>query len=373
MGQTDCKDTRTCRICGKTDSPVSRALPVCLDCIRTFPQAVEPIRMEAHRLSRSPFGLPPTVPSDPKGVVCTMCVNMCSIPEGGRSYCGLRTNRSGTLTGASPQRGKVSWYYDPLPTNCVADWVCPGGTGAGYPEFAHRSGPEYGFRNLAVFYEGCSFDCLYCQNWSFRRHMDGQASVTPQELARYARDNTSSICYFGGDPTPQLHHALSVSRLALRKQKGRILRICWETNGSMDHRLLRRMADISLASGGCVKFDLKAWNEDLHKALCGVGNGRTLDNFAYVASRIAERPDPPPLVASTLLVPGYIDEVEVREIAAFIASLNPAIPYALLAFSPQFFMNDLPCTPRALADRCLAAAQGAGLERVRIGNVHLLS
>jgi pyruvate-formate lyase-activating enzyme len=56
-----------------------------------------------------------------------------------------------------------------------------------------------------------------------------------------------------------------------------------------------------------------------------------------------------------------------------IASLNTAIPYALLAFSPQFFMNDLPYTPRALADRCLAVTQEAGLERVRIGNVHLLS
>jgi pyruvate formate lyase activating enzyme len=132
------------------------------------------------------------------------------------------------------------------------------------------------------------------------------------------------------------------------------------------------MVDLSWSSGGCIKFDLKAWNEDVHTALCGVGNKRTRENFEYVAGRIEERPDPPPLIASTLLVPGYIDEVEVRGIARFIASLDKAIPYSLLAFSPQFFMNDLPCTSRDQADHCLAVAREVGLERVRIGNVHLL-
>ncbi len=59
-------------------------------------------------------------------------------------------------------------------------------------------------------------------------------------------------------------------------------------------------------------------------------------------------------------------------IAAFIASLNPSIPYSLLAFHPQFYMNDLPTTSRAQAERCEAAAAEAGLTRVKIGNVQLL-
>lgn len=141
----------------------------------------------------------------------------------------------------------------------------------------------------------------------------------------------------------------------------------------MDRHLLRKMMDVSWPSGGCIKFDLKAWNENVHKALCGVGNKRTLENFAYATSRIPKRPDPPPVVASTLLVPGYIDEVEVEGIANFVASQDVNIPYVLLAFSPQFFMNDLPTTSRDLADRSLAVAKKAGLKRVRIGNIHLLT
>ncbi len=362
-----------CRICGQKAAPLSEILPVCLNCLRNNAHEAQAVTSEAHRLSRSPFGLPTVVPRDPKGVVCHVCANICSIPEGQRGYCGLRTNERGMLKGVSSRSSKVSWYYDPLPTNCVADWVCAGGTGAGYPRFANRQGPEYGYRNLAVFYEGCSFDCLYCQNWTFRRHLRDPPRVTAKELADFATDRTSCICYFGGDPTPQLHHALSVSRLALKKEENRILRICWETNGSMNVRLLRRMVALSIPSGGCIKFDLKAWNENLHSALCGVGNRRTLENFAYVAVRISERPDPPLLIASTLLIPGYIDEVEVRGIASFIASFDPTIPYTLLAFSPQFFMSDLRPTSRDLADRCVAAAHEVGLKRVRIGNVHLLS
>jgi pyruvate formate lyase activating enzyme len=132
------------------------------------------------------------------------------------------------------------------------------------------------------------------------------------------------------------------------------------------------MMDIVLRSGGCVKFDLKAWDENLHQALTGVANHRTLDNFVRAARTSMQRSLPVPLVANSLLVPGYIDAVEISAIAKFIASINPNIPYSLLAFHPQFFMSDLPLTSKSLADDCLEAAEDSGLKKVRLGNVHLL-
>jgi pyruvate formate lyase activating enzyme len=141
----------------------------------------------------------------------------------------------------------------------------------------------------------------------------------------------------------------------------------------MDPKLLDEMMSISLESGGCVKFDLKAMNANIHYALCGVNNKRTLENFAAAARRIPERPEPPPLIASTLLVPGYIDVQEVKAIASFIAKLDPDIPYALLGFHGDFLMTDLPRTSWNQANRCLEAAKDAGLKRVRIGNVHILT
>jgi len=140
----------------------------------------------------------------------------------------------------------------------------------------------------------------------------------------------------------------------------------------MHPALLRQAAELSLNSGGCIKFDLKAWSEELYIALCGASNRRTLENFALLAECIKKRPSPPFLVASTLLVPGYIDREEISRIAAFISSINADIPYALLAFHPQFVMGDLPPTSKRHARECLAEARAQGLRNVRLGNIHLL-
>ncbi|RLF04009.1 MAG: hypothetical protein DRJ60_07735 [Thermoprotei archaeon] len=84
-----------------------------------------------------------------------------------------------------------------------------------------------------------------------------------------------------------------------------------------------------------------------------------------------ERPDPPILTATTLLVPGYVTADEVEKIAEFIASLNPEIPYSLLVFHPDHYMNDMPITPRKQVEECLNAAK-RHLKRIHVGNIHLL-
>ena len=206
----------------------------------------------------------------------------------------------------------------------------------------------------------------------------------------------------------------------IRAQRGKECQTCKE------------VVDFSLTSGGCIKFDIKSWNDSLHPptqettalaveecvnvrytisainlscfggfrssaddppkpwrrwvwfwgttglpvglhtALCGVSNERTKRNFEWVTPWIKKRPEPPLLIASTLLVPGYIDEEEVKRIFRWMASLDPDIPYSLLAFYPQFFFKNLPVTQRDFAFRCKEVAEGEGLRRVRVGNLHLL-
>ena len=74
--------------------------------------------------------------------------------------------------------------------------------------------------------------------------------------------------------------------------------------------------------------------------------------------------------SSSLGLPVGVEEVE--NIASFIAGLDPNIPYSLLAFYPQFYMNDLPTTSKKEAMECMGAAKKY-MKRVRIGNIHLLS
>lgn len=353
------RNPRACLLCGRKPPLFSATLGICPECLMDrFPEAR--LRLErAHAASRAEFGLPAQPPRHPDGRRCRLCSNECLIGEGERGFCGLRIVQNGKLIhlAGTPEKGLLHWYRDPLPTNCVADWVCEGSRHPGY-------------HNLAVFYASCTANCLFCQNWHFREISPREGrTLSAAELAEVATPRTFCVCYFGGDPASQMPHALAASRLLAERG----VRICWETNGMMHPRLLDAALEYSIATGGCVKFDLKAYDESLHLALTGVSNRRTLENFARAASRFAEHPKAPPVVvASTLLVPGYVDAEQVGKIARFIASLDPKIPYSLLAFAPNFYMPDLPCTSACQAVEAEAAARGAGLVTVHLGNRHLL-
>ena len=348
-----------CRICGVSSHPMSETLGLCLNCIRTHPDEALRLGQAVHAESRRVYGLPPATPQADGGLQCVLCSRQCRITEGGRGYCGLRTVREGRLThlAGTGRRGLLQWYRDPLPTNCVADWVC-------------RGSQQLGCHNLAVFYASCTLNCLFCQNWHFRKvSVISSAGISAELLADAADPSTFCVCFFGGDPASQMPHALAAGqRLAA---KG--VTVCWETAGTSHPKLLDRAVELSLASGGCIKFDLKANDEVLHFVLTGGSNRQTLENFARAARRFEERPDPPLVVASTLLVPGYVDAEEVGRIARFIANLNPRIPYALLAFAPHFYMPDLPRTSTRHALEAERAARTAGLLDVRIANRYLLS
>jgi pyruvate formate lyase activating enzyme len=356
---------KRCQVCGTGSPLIIEHLGVCARCIYDRFEEARPYLEAAHAESRKAFGLPSAPPRTADGVTCSLCAQGCTIGPGEWGYCGLRTNqaisggRGGRLRHLAglPARGVLHWYRDPLPTNCVADWVCAGSS-------------RHGYHNLAVFYASCTLNCLYCQNWRFREVDPAtDAGLTARELADCANERTFCVCYFGGDPSSQMPHALASARLLA----ARGVAVCWETAGLQHPKLMDRAVQLSLDTGGTVKFDLKAFDERLHVALTGSSNRRTLDNFRRAAERFRERPESPLVIASTLLVPGYVTPEEVGRIARAIAEVDPRIPYSLLGFAPQFYVPDLPCTSVRHAEAALEAARAAGLTRVHIGNRHLLS
>ncbi len=347
-----------CSVCGSAARPVARVLGVCGRCLREGAEPAQTRARAAHARSRAAFRLPPTPPQANGGVNCVLCANACRIGEGERGFCGLRSARQGRLIhlAGTPARGLLHWYRDPLPTNCVAAWVCEGSR-------------QSGRHNLAVFYSSCTADCLFCQNWHYRQTRPREGStVSAARLADQATHTTYCVCFFGGDPASQMPHALAAAHALARRD----VRICWETNGMMHPRLLGAALDLSLATGGCIKFDLKAMSEPLHRSLTGVSNHQVLENFSRAARLAWQRRDPPLVVASTLLVPGYVDSAEVGALARWIAAIDKEIPYSLLAFAPAFEFSDLPSTSLAEARAAERAARQAGLTQVHLGNRHLL-
>ena len=90
-----------------------------------------------------------------------------------------------------------------------------------------------------------------------------------------------------------------------------------------------------------------------HYILTCRSNKATLSNFEYIAQNYSKKD----LLTATTPMIGYIDAREVEDIASFIASLNPDIPYSLVAFHPDYYMSDLPTTTFRLAEECYHAAK----------------
>jgi pyruvate formate lyase activating enzyme len=350
---------QVCRVCGESSSLTAGWLGVCLRCIREHPDRALSVADEAHARARRLFGLPERPPRAEEGHRCGLCVQDCAIGEGERGFCGLREVSGGKLRhlAGTPERGLLHWYRDGLPTNCVADPFCSG----------HG---QRGKHNLAVFYAACTVDCLFCQNYQYREvDPSGADLVSAEALADAVNERTYCMCAFGGDPASQMPHALVAARLLAEMG----ITICWETNGTGRPRLMDEALDLAITTGGCLKIDLKAYDGVLHRVLTAASNRHTLENVTRAAGRFDERPGPPPLVVSTLLIPGYVDAAEVERIAGFLAQRNPAIPYVLLGFAPHFLFPDLPRTSVRHAEKAEAAAREAGLTSVRVGNRHLLS
>ncbi|MEO0070778.1 MAG: radical SAM protein [candidate division WOR-3 bacterium] len=346
-----------CKVCHK-EKVGAKVLGLCVDCLRQNPARCLPIIYQAHKMVRERFGLPVEPPKSKDGRGCRLCDHRCQIGEGEKGYCGLREMKNGELKSrVSLHKGLIHTYLDPIPTNCCSAWFCP------------ASRDNKGSYNLAVFAYGCSFNCLFCQNPQ-HKEIDRVPEKSVEDFINEALDErVSCVCFFGGSIEPQLPFALYAAKEILKRRR---VRICWEWNGIGNENLVLQAAQISFESGGNVKFDLKAFYEGVSLGLSGVANRKAYENFALVAKEFFFKRKEPVLTATTLLVPGYVDEVEVEKIAEFIASLSKEIPYSLLIFHPDFFMKDLPVTPKEQVEACYTVAK-RHLTSVNIGNLFLLN
>ena len=367
-----------CRICGKEVQYIAEALKVCPMCVRERFDDVRPYIETAHAKIRKRYGLPPRPPKAQNGIQCNACGNACRIPPKEKGFCGMVENLGWKLVRrfGTPDRGLLTWYYDPLPTNCVPADFCAGSSGAGYPKWCRTPRGDIGYHNLSLFLGSCTYSCIYCQNYSFHDlTVAGAPTMSAAELAEKADEKVGCACYFGGDPSSQMPFVIASAKMMheAAEKEGRILRTCLETNLSMNRESLEQFTELSLKSGGGIKADLKCWSSEILYALSGVEHRMAYENFRWLAKRHLERPEVPLARASTLLVPGYVDDDEIRALASFIADLDPTIPYSLLAFHPLYHMEDMPYTKRDDAERYVRICKEEGLQKVRIGNPWLLS
>jgi pyruvate-formate lyase-activating enzyme len=109
-------------------------------------------------------------------------------------------------------------------------------------------------------------------------------------------------------------------------------------------------------------LDMKAFDEDVYKKLCGTTNEWILRAPAEIIKRGFV------LEVLTLFIPGWVEEDQIGKIAQLIADVDDGIPMTILAFFPEYKVKDT--KPPTLDDmvRVFKRVKRKGLQNVKLGN-----
>jgi pyruvate formate lyase activating enzyme len=132
------------------------------------------------------------------------------------------------------------------------------------------------------------------------------------------------------------------------------------TNGFMTTEMLKMLSPYLHAAN----VDLKSFRDNFYRKYCGGRLQPVLDSLCTMKELGVW------VEATTLLIPGLNDSnEELREIAAFIASLGIETPWHISRFHPQYLMMDMPATPSSSIHHAVETGKSEGLKYVYSGNL----
>lgn len=222
-------------------------------------------------------------------------------------------------------------------------------------------------QSYTIFTAGCNLKCLNCQNWTISQYPDNRMVVRgmedPESLSKESIYHLRSypaqliradrIFFSGGEPTIHLPFIEKVVDAARKLDSS--VKVNFDTNGFMTEESLRRVLRFTTS----ITFDIKAHDDEIHKALTGVPVSPVLRNAAYVGRNAKDK-----LWEYRILVIPHINEADIGPLSNFIASIDPALPVCFLAFRPNFVLEQHPGATSNLMDRCVDIARNEGLTNV---------
>lgn len=214
--------------------------------------------------------------------------------------------------------------------------------------------------SYTVFMTGCNFRCLHCQNYDIAHDVGETGSYRdPDDLAAEGVAALHSplahimgadrLFFSGGEPTCSLSHVEQVVHEARRLEP--TVKVNIDTNGFATQESFERLLDLATS----ITFDLRAVNDEVHRAMTGAPVAPVLRNAATLAAKNSKLWE-----FRVLVVPG-INEDELEPLCALLADLDPSLPVAFLAFRPNFVLEWHPGTPSDLLDRAVTIARDNGL------------
>ncbi len=276
-------------------------------------------------------------------VECALCAHRCQVAPGKFGLCGVRENRDQKLV--THVYGEViAAHIDPIEKKPLYHFL-PGST------------------SFSIATVGCNFRCPFCQNWQIsqatkkdREFREGH-KLSPEEIVQQARSSgCRSISYTYTEPTIFFEYAYDTGRLG--RQAG--LANVFVTNGYMTAEALETIKPYLDAAN----VDLKAFRDETYKKVCGARLEPVLESIRLMRKLGIW------VEVTTLVVPGMNDgDDELTDIARFIASVSPDIPWHISRFHPDYKYTDARATPLTTLKKAFSMGKEAGLEYVYVGNV----
>lgn len=268
---------------------------------------------------------------------CYLCPHNCRIPEGKTGICGVRFNEGGALY-AKNYGEASSLALDPVEKKPLYHF---------YP----------GKMILSVGSYGCNFRCGFCQNYSISMGAPETMYISPEALAAQAKalepEGNIGVAYTYNEPLIGYEYVLDCAKAV----RGLGMKNVVVTNGYIQKEPLLNL----LPYIDTMNIDLKSWNEEFYKKICGGRLQNVWDSIILAAEHCH-------VEVTTLVVPDENDSMEeIDGIAKSLAGISDEIPLHINRFTPRYKMLDKERTPRETV-LSLAEAAKKHLKYVYIGN-----
>ena len=245
-------------------------------------------------------------------IKCFACGHRCLVKPGRDGVCRVRFNEAGTLLVPHGYVGALA--CDPIEKK---------------PFFHVLPGSDA----LTFGMLGCDYHCGYCQNWvtsQMLRDVDAVAApkhTTPEQLVDLAIAHGAPVVASSyNEPLITSEWAVDV----FKEARARDLLCAYISNGNATPQVL----DFLRPYVSAYKVDLKTFNPKHYRELGGV-----MENVLDTIRMLKERNFWVEIV--TLVVPGFSDDPdELKQMADFIASVDPLMPWHMTAFHPDYKMSE---------------------------------
>lgn len=269
---------------------------------------------------------------------CRLCPRRCRILPSQRGWCRTRWNDHGTLKALT--YGLVtSAALDPIEKKPLA-YFHPGAV------------------ILSLGSWGCNMNCAFCQNFEISQKEPESRKVSPDDVLRLARALTAEgnigVAWTYNEPTLSFEFIRDTAPLI--KEAG-LLNVM-VSNGFISKEALEALLPLIDAWN----IDLKGWNPDFYKTICGAARNPVLETIqrAHEMSHVE---------LTNLVIPKENDDPQCFEdMVRWIGSLSPAIPLHITRFFPRWRMMNHPPTPISTLV-ALGEIARKYLIHVKIGNV----